>query len=254
MKKFLLFTATAAVALLTACSSGSLYNDVRTEETYRRIKDTNPQDLGIKTVAYTYKITGGEKIDAMTIRMMVGDRLSVTYSKNTKPVFTCIMNKDQFIRINADKKTETLTPAAAGTLKFFYDINFKDPSAAAALITLRNPIPTPEGKDKKAFFYFDVKAKEGYGVNDFTLKVNAKTGYIEAFDCNYKDELDADFLVRNVYKNIAIMSGLTVAQTIESDFLGKNLTFKLANFAVNSKIKAEDFTIPGTGKDEKKTK
>lgn len=241
MKKALLFAATAAVALLTACSSGALYKNVKTEETFRRIKDTNPQDLGIKTVSYDYKITGGTKIDAMSINMMEGDRLRISYSKNKKTVFTCIMNKEKFCRINADKKVEALDAAGQGTLKFFYDINFKDPAKAAKYITLTNEKPVVEGK--KSYYVFDLAPKKVYGLDKVTLKVNAKTGFIEAVDFQYPEN-EQELIVKNAYNNITVKSGLTVAQTIESSFLGKKFTYKLTDFAINRSVKADDFNVP----------
>ena len=45
------------------------------------------------------------------------------------------MNKEKSCRLDAaGKNAEVLSPAAAATLKFFYDINFKDPAKAAKYI------------------------------------------------------------------------------------------------------------------------
>lgn len=247
MKKFLQFAATVASALLlSACSTNALYKNVKTEETFRMIKDTNPQDLGIKSVSYSYKVTGNKKIDAMAISMMAGDMLRITYSKGGKPQFIYIMNKDKSCRINAaDKKAEALSPAAAATLKFFYDINFKDPAKAAQYITLRNVKPVAEGKGKakKEYFIFDIEPKEIYGLEKIVLKVNAKTRFVEAIDFEYPEN-EQDIVISNTYKDIAIKSGLTVAQVIESSFLGTKATYKLSSFAVNRSVKASDFKVP----------
>ena len=121
MRKFLQWTtAIASAVLLSACSTNALYKNVKTEETFRRIQDTNPQDLGIHAVSYSYKVTGNAKIDTLSIAMMSGDRLRLTYSKAGKKQFTYIMNGDKSCRLDAaGKNAEALSPAAACSLLYF---------------------------------------------------------------------------------------------------------------------------------------
>ena len=262
MRKFLQWTtAIASAVLLSACSTSALYKNVKTEETFRRIQDTNPQDLGINAVAYSYKVTGNAKIDALSISMMSGDRLRLTYSKAGKPQFTYIMNKEKSCRLDAaGKNAEALSPAAAATLKFFYDINFKDPAKAAEYIALQDvkPIAEGEGKNKKEYYIFDITPKKIYGLEKIVLKVNAATRQVAAIDFQYPEN-DQDMVISNTYKDVTVKSGLTVAQVIESSFLGEKTTYKLTEFAINRSVKAADFNVPEievkpADKDAKKAK
>ena len=262
MRKFLRWTtAVASTVLLSACSTHALYKDMETQETFLRIQDTNPQDLGINAVAYSYEVTGNAAIDALSISMMSGDRLRLTYSKAGKPQFTYIMNKKKSCRLDAaGKNAEILSPAATATLKFFYDINFKTPAKTAEHIALRDvkTVAAEKGKNKKKYYIFDITPKKIYGLKKIILNVDASTRHIAAINFQYPGD-EQDMVISNIYKDVTIKSGLTVAQIIESSFLGEKATYKLTEFAINPSVKAADFNVPEieikpADKDVKKTK